>query len=142
MVLQLYDFVKVLYDVQGGGKREVTEARLRPGGRSVVVNGPAVPFGQMPKGPIEGGYVLTHGVDAEFFSEFMQQFKDADFVKNRIIFGFAKEADAVNEARKMESVRTGIEPIDPAHPPMEFARRRQVGEGAAHSPITPMTPGL
>jgi len=139
MILRLFDMVKVMYDVQGGGKREVEEARERPGSKHVVINGPATPFGGRPKGPIEGGYVLTFGVDAEFFAEWMKQHRDTDYVKNQIIKGYNKEADAVVESRKLESVKTGLEPIDPSRPPAEFARRRQVGEGASYSPITPDT---
>ena len=137
LVLRLFDIVPVLYDVQGGGKREVMEAQLRPGGKVVTVNGPAAPFGRMPKGPVEGGYVLTFGVDADFFAEYVRQNKDTDLIKNRILFGFAKEADAIAEARKLETVRTGVEPVDPDRPPDEFARRRQIGEGQSYSPILP-----
>ena len=141
MVLWLEDKIEVTYDVLGGGKKTVEEYRRRPGSKVVYINGPAVPFGKAPKQPIEGGYALTFNVDADFFNEWIKQKKDAEYVVNRIIFAFAKEGDTVGEARKMETIRTGLEPIDPNAPPGEFGRRRITGEGAAFSPIAPATGG-
>ena len=133
MILRLFDMVTVKQPVLGGGWADVLEARVRPGSKTVYIRGPNVPFGTAPRN-VEGGYALTFNVDAEFFTEWLKQNAQSDYVMNRIIFAANKEVDAVTEARKMETVKTGIEPIDPNAPPREF-RRRQIGDGTGLSGI-------
>jgi len=139
LILRLFDMVEVVQPAYGGGVRTVQEARPREG--RVTIGGYAAPFGKMPAFRVEGGYALTHGVDAEFFAEWMKQNERSDIVRNRLIFAFGKEHDATVEARKMESVRNGLEALDPDKPPQEFRRRRQVAEGTAYSGIETATSG-
>jgi hypothetical protein len=83
------------------------------GRERVIINGSAVPFG-MPSHP--DGYALTHGVDADFFVEWLSLYKDMDAVKKRFIFAYPKAADASAAAREMRDEKCGLEPLDPDNP--------------------------
>eukprot|EP01037_Dinobryon_pediforme_P023421 gene23421-24867_t len=101
--------------VLGGGTRTVKRATQV--GDIVKIHGPASPFGVAPKAPIAGGYALTHNVPAEFFAEWMKQNADSDLVRNGLIFASAKPDTTTGWAKERESVRSGLEPIDPTKLP-------------------------
>src|SRR5579863_5162866 len=83
MVLRVHDTIHREFPSLGGGTRTETipieKAR-------VVVAGPVVPFGMAPKVPIQGGYALTHGVDADFWKAFAAQHKDAPYIREGLVF--------------------------------------------------------
>lgn len=114
LILRLHEMISVPEPVLGGGVRETKVARHT--GQEVIIKGAAVPYGKAPQTEIHGGYALTFGVDAQFFSRWMQEFKDSDMVKNGLIFAFEKRDDAAAKAKEQEEVRTGLEPIDPEKP--------------------------
>lgn len=101
--------------VMGGGHRDVTVGRKH--GDKYVVKGPAVPVGQIPKFLIAGGYALTSGIPREFAEQWFEQNKDADIVKNELIIMHESVEDVEAHALQNESLKTGLEPIDPAHLP-------------------------
>lgn len=105
--------------LMGGGSREVKQ--YFPVGEPVYVHGPAEPAGQAPEGyvrpQLQDGYALTHGIDADFFAEWLKQNKDTDLVRSRVIFA-ASGADAVQgQAKDNRDVRSGFEPINPKGDP-------------------------
>ena len=93
------------------GGRPVT--KWIPTGPSFVARGVAHPFGHQPPGLLNFGFALTPNIDADVWAAWVEKHKESDFITNRLVFAFAKEADVHNEIRKLESVRSGLEPIDP-----------------------------
>lgn len=65
---------------------------------------------------VQGGYGLTHGVDADFWAQWLKENADYAPVKNGMIFATAKGESAASKAREQAEIRTGFEPIDPLKP--------------------------
>lgn len=84
-------------------------------GTPYYVFGPSMPAGGTPDGyltpqQIEGGYALTRGIPADFWRQWLEQNKLADYVTNKMIFAYdAKSAKAA--AREHHEVKSGLEPI-------------------------------
>lgn len=113
LILELYEMVEGTESAPAGS-RKVKKAV--PTGPRVHIRGPALPVGvRLPKNApaIAGGYALTPGVDADFFAKWMEQHKDADVVKNNLIFAHEQPAHAQAKAEEQEAVESGMEPIDP-----------------------------
>lgn len=117
--IQLWDMVDVL-EMGPLGARAVSKARRRPGFAPIRLNGPSVPHNMSARYTIAGGFALTEGVPRGAFDEWLSQNADADFVRNGLVFCAPRAADAMDMAREKESVRSGMEPIDPDAPPREM----------------------
>lgn len=115
LVLQLCRKVSYMEETMSGGSRE--RVRYDKVGAIVVVRGPAMPNGQVPKGykrpEVEGGYALTRGVDADFFEEWLKQNEENPLVVNKMIFGRAGHDHAAGQAGDLHETRSGFEPIEP-----------------------------
>lgn len=99
--------------VLGGGRREITV--YRKVGEVITVAGCAMPVGgPQPRRLIAGGYALTTGVPADFWDKWFEQNRDADYVKNRIIFAMPSRDAAEAKAEEQEGVKSGLEPLDPS----------------------------
>lgn len=114
LVIRICDFTTKLEPVVGGGSREVRVAV--PRAESVTIRGNAVPVGVAPTVQMEGGYALTQGVPAAFFAEWLEQNKNTDLVKNKVIFAHGKMTNAVAEAKEHAELKTGLERLDPDKP--------------------------
>ena len=104
------------------GPRE-SKQWFRIPGKVVTIQGFAHQANKAPNAPLKHGFALTHGVDADFFEEWMKQNRDSDVVQNGFIFASAKEPDAVAHARDYKDERCGFEPINPDNLPNEFKRK-------------------
>ncbi len=91
-------------------------------GQIYTVKGPAYPVGTPPKGfprppIIEGGYALTPGIPKDFWDQWYEQNKNADFVRpangadHGAIFAYPDMEDAVSAAVENEKYLSGLEPI-------------------------------
>lgn len=94
-------------------------------GRRYVVRGPAYPVGTLPKGfaqakpfpMLEGGYALTRGIPRDFWQQWLEQNKEADYVvppegaSHGMIFAYDDLGDAAAAAREQETLLSGMEPI-------------------------------
>jgi hypothetical protein len=98
--------------VLGGGTRSVV--RFVHDGRSVVIAGVARDIMEPPGAPIENGYALTFGVDADLWNEWAEANKALPAVERGLIFAVKKAADTASATRSGESIVSGFEPIDPA----------------------------
>ena len=112
--LRVFRMEKRLVPVMGGGAREVEEAV--PAGRITIqgtrrrIDDPRIVY----------GYALTHGVDADVWSEWLAQNKDSELVLKGLVFAHVKHTEAETTARANENVRSGFDPIDPKSLPPEF----------------------
>jgi hypothetical protein len=100
--------------IMGGGTREYTV--YIPTGRPWFVSGPAYPVGVVPKGfpkapEVEGGMALTHGIPADFWEQWIEQHKRAEYVVSGIIFALPNAEDAAIKAREHEKELCGLEPL-------------------------------
>jgi len=113
LILQLSEFAQVDEQTSSGVRSVRLSHRVGP---QVHIKGYATPWGQLPKGPIVGGYALTHGVSREFWEMWCQQNAGCDLLKNEILFAHVQPASVESFAKSNESLRNGVEPIDPNAP--------------------------
>ena len=91
----------------------------RPPGQRIHIAGSARPVGvPLPEdaAQVVGGYALTPGVSATFWDAWLEQNKDAPFVRNKLIFAHEKAGSAVSEAKENREVRSGFEGMNPDKP--------------------------
>jgi hypothetical protein len=120
LTLQHFRPMKTYEQVQGGGSREVVINVRLPA--EVVVEGPAYPNGPTPKGfhkkpTIIGGYAFTKGVDADFWNTWLEQNKDTDMVRNKMILAYDEVDSLRDEAKDHAKLRSGLEPMSPFEDP-------------------------
>ena len=126
LVMQLYQMQDVDEPLMAGGYRTVKRAfpETKPGfSQSVKLNGSARRVGRDSPHEIRNGVGLTFGVDADFFNEWMKRNADADFVRKGLIFAQTKTTEVDAQARDQQSLKTGMEPIDPKNLPAEFKNK-------------------
>ncbi len=114
------------FELQLCGKKMVTE-QTQTGPREVpmyfktgqvwVVRGTAYPEGTPPKGFIKrpdevDGYALTPGIPADFWREWLEQNKNAEIVKNNLIFAFEDREDIAAMASDFTDVKCALSPLD------------------------------
>ena len=108
MRLRLFKMVDGHENVAGNTVRMVKRAEQV--GPDVVIKGTAVEFGK--EKALTAGFMLTPGVDKEFFDEWLRQNAEHDAVKNHLIFA-ASTRDAVEgEAAEHRKQKSGLEPLD------------------------------
>jgi len=73
----------------------------------------------MPIPAAPGGYALTPGIDAEFWAQWLEQNRETDLVKNRIVYAHDTTDAVMGEMRDNKDVRSGLEPLDPANLPRD-----------------------
>lgn len=113
-------------------------------GRRIIVAGPAYPVGTLPKGypkqgMIEGGYAITRGVPAEFWEEWAEQNKLADFfvppdgAEHGMIFAYPDLDDVASAARESENLMSGMEPLS-----TDTDKDGKLTDPRAPKPLNPM----
>jgi hypothetical protein len=85
-------------------------------GTAYIIAGPAYPVQPPPGYPrqvqIEGGYALTRGIPKDFWDQWLEQNKDAPFVKNGHVFAQPTMDSVIDQAQDGAKLRTGFEPLD------------------------------
>ena len=110
MRLRLFKMVDSMENVAGNTMRTVQRAQQV--GPDVVIKGVAVEFGK--EKVLTAGFMLTPGIDKEFFDEWLRQNSEHDAVKNHLIFA-ASTRDAVeSQASEHRKQKSGQEPLDMA----------------------------
>lgn len=118
LVLRLFDMVDEGEPQRDGSVKTVKRARQRYESGEVVLNGYVAkhtPGTQQPSVP--SSYALTHNVPAAFFAEWMEQNKDSDLVRNKLIFGHGSADRVSGFSREHDKTLCGLEPIDPSNLP-------------------------
>jgi hypothetical protein len=121
MILQTFKMEDRSEPVMGGGVRTVKMATISD--KRVRLNGWSRFVGQDVSFPIVSGAGITHGVDADFFAEWLKQNADSDVVKNGFVFAQDKPGETKAQARDHVSLQTGLERIDPENLPGEFKKK-------------------
>lgn len=105
---------KFQQNMQGG--RMVTEAsRIGP---VVRLRGTSYPRGTPPAGfpappEIVDGAALNHGIDKDFWDEWVKQNHLNPYVMNRMIFAHESRDHVVGLARELKDQKSGLDPLDP-----------------------------
>lgn len=113
--LRLFRFEEASELVLGGGTRTYQRSiPITKGDKplEVVVHGPSIPMGFAPSYLIVGGYALTPNIDKDFFEAWMEQNRNTDLVRNKMIFCQEHTQDAQAQAQEQKDVRSGMEPMD------------------------------
>ena len=114
LIMQLHDFQDEHEPVVGGGVRNFKIARPRHGAKRFLLLGNSWAQNKGPHQRIESGCALTPDIPKDFWEEWLDQNKDGDFIKNGMIFASAEHRSVVAQAKEMESVKSGLERLDPA----------------------------
>lgn len=120
LVLQLCEEQDRSEAVMGGGVKNFKQ--FFKVGEKVTLNGFSVPrgpdFDADNVQPVAGGFGLTYGVNAEFFRKWMEQNKDSDMVRNKLIFAHEKPEYVRDKAKERQAdVLSGLEPLKQAGDP-------------------------
>lgn len=132
--MQLYEYVE---EYQNSPTGPVKVKLSKKSGPPIKLNGCALPFAAVPAYPVPSGYALTE-VPADFWEKWVEQNKDADYLKNRVVFAHEKREAAADRAKEQHDeiliagnfnprtgsydgrvvgVKSGLEAIDPKNPP-------------------------
>ena len=114
--LQLHEWFEEHEPVLGGGTRKVRRARKAYDRPTFVVNGNSHSQNKGPSCQIVGGdfgYAITHGIPKAFWEEWLDQNKEATYIKNGIIFAHAEAASTISEATEKQKVVSNHERMDP-----------------------------
>lgn len=102
--------------VLGGGVKEY-EIGQETGDPRVFIHGPAYAPGDIPKTMIYNGYALTPNVPEAFWNEWLEQNRDTELVRNKLIFAQYRNDDLLAATRENEERKTGLEELDPQNLP-------------------------
>ena len=113
--MQLCEKQRVSENTQTGPRDIDQWVRVGP---VVRVRGTAYPRGTPPEGfpakpEMVGGYALTHGIDKDFWDEWVKQHKDAPYVKSGMIMAYESVDAAKGFSRERAKELSGLEPLDP-----------------------------
>jgi hypothetical protein len=116
LVLRTFDMVDDYEPVLGGGQRKIQRAEQRD--TIVTLNGPKFATGstKQPQYLIVDGYALTPNIDAQFFALWLEQNKNAPYVKNGSVCALNNEASAKDWAEEHAANKSGLEPLDMGGP--------------------------
>lgn len=116
--LKLHKFQELHEAVMGGGQRVVKQAFPIAKMPTYVVNGNSYPQNVGPgERQIKHGYALTTGIPKDFWDQWLEQNKEADYVINQMIFAHADMAGAIDHAGECKDIKSGLERLDPNNLP-------------------------
>lgn len=87
-------------------------------GKAWWIRGTSRPNGTLPKGyrlpdVVDGGAALTPNVDADFFEQWLEQNRDTEIVRNRMIFAHASRDHVEGMAADHAAELSGLDAINP-----------------------------
>ncbi len=115
LVARLFTFEDVRVPHAASPSGWITERRSKEVARCEFVGAVVKPAPGAPTLPAARvGYGLTFNVDESFWAKWLEQNKDSDLVRNRIVFAHRKRDAARGEAKERETggARTGFEPMN------------------------------
>lgn len=111
LVLRVFGDMTVNRPTPGGG---VTPERVAQQiGDAFTIKGNAFNMGEeRPRAEKIGGFAITYGVPADLWHKWLEQNKDADVVKNGLIFAHEKTDTVAGKAKDGKALKSGLERID------------------------------
>jgi hypothetical protein len=119
-MMRVFEMVKV---PQASPMGSIMVMEARQIGEPIKINGTSTPPGMIRDDPLVAGYALTRGVPKEMWDLWVEQNRDSDMVRNKLVFAHEKpdmvQGRAVNQRKN--GVQSGMEGLDPKNPP-KFGR--------------------
>lgn len=112
IILRLFDFQKKSDPVMGGGMREYRIAVPR-NVQTFIVQGNSFPQNQGAHQEIHAGFAITRDIPKAFWDEWLEQNKEADYVRNNMIFAHGHTSSLKSQAKEMENEKSNLERLDP-----------------------------
>lgn len=109
LILRLFEMVDTT-EVMPNGHRTIKKAQ--PKGEPVRINGYSREF-MAPRAGLASGFALTRNVDADYWEEWLNQNRDADYVRNGLIFAQVQTADTKAKAKELRDVSDNQGPLVP-----------------------------
>ena len=104
----------------GGGYRTTRIAEELPD--YFICAGWSHPQNAAPNAPIAGGFALTCGCPKELWDLWLEQNKTSAMVKNGLIFANSKNDYVEDKASERDSVKCGLERLDPDKLPSKIEK--------------------
>jgi hypothetical protein len=117
LVMCLYDFTQQFEPVMGGGAREYKIAQQRRGSKMFIINGCSYAQNKGPHQQLSDGFAITHDIPKDFWDEWKEQCKEADFIVNGLIFANEQARSTYAEAKEKAGEKSGLERLDPNNLP-------------------------
>lgn len=111
IIMRVFDMKDVEEPLPGGGTKTVQ--RGTPRNKTIKINGYLEKYDpSLPPAARGSSYALTHGVDKDFFDQWMKQNHDNYLVENDLIFAGENENAVKGKIKENEKRKCGLEPID------------------------------
>lgn len=111
IVMRLHQYVEQDVPLLGGGFQKQKIAL--PTGKEITLKGWARKMNEAPALLIDGYCAINSEVDADFWAQWLEQNKNAQYIKNGMIFAVSNDKSAIAKAREEVERRSGMEPLDP-----------------------------
>lgn len=132
LVLRLFEMRDVDQQFSLGGEvgvRTIRQAFAREG-VEVTLKGFARQVGKDSPHEVFGGAGITHGVDEEFFDEWLRQNASSDIVKKGLVFAQARPHELTAQIKDHVTLKSGMESYDPSNPIPEFKGKISTAKAA------------
>lgn len=129
IILRLFDFQKKADPVMGGGVREYKIAAVRQE-KTFIVQGNSFAQNAGAHQEIYSGFAFTRDIPKAFWDEWLEQNKNADYVRNGLIFAHTNTNSVKAESREKEGVKTNLERLDPQNLPRGLKTSDMVRQAA------------
>lgn len=111
LILQICKEVETLEAQRDGTNKVVKEWRRLP--EKVKINGYLAKYRvDLPPAAQDSSYALTHGVDKDFWDQWISQNRELDMVKAKLIFASEKPDVLKTALKDYEGTKCGLEPIN------------------------------
>lgn len=134
--MEFYREVERTVEIKGGHDRirqYVKDGAVAP----IFLNGPAAPFGQMPRGRVIGKAAFTRGVPKALWDRWVKENSNLDAVVNRQIFAHATESHLIGIAKEEIANQSLQGPMVQGDDPRNPRRRDRQGKMTKKSAILP-----
>lgn len=134
--MEFYREVERTVEIKGGHDRirqYVKDGTVAP----IFLNGPAAPFGQMPRGRVIGKAAFTRGVPKPLWDRWLKENANLDAVVNRQIFAHTTEGHLVGIAKEEIANQSLQGPMMQGDDPRNPRRRDRTGKMINKSAISP-----
>lgn len=134
--MDFYREVERTVEIKGGHDR--IKQFVKDGSvQSIFLNGPAAPFGQMPRGRVIGKAAFTRGIPKPLWDRWLSENSQLDAVVNRQIFAHTTESHLVGIAKEEVGNLSLQGPMVQGDDPRNPRRRDRTGKMTKNSAIAP-----
>ena len=124
LILQLCKEVEKAEAQRDGTHKLIKEWARLP--EKVKINGYLAKYRvDLPPAAQDSSYALTHGVDKDFWDQWLAQNRELDMVKAKLIFASDKQDTVKKATEDYAGTKCGLEPVDPSKLPRNISTFRK-----------------